>query len=180
MVPIGCGLYDEYQQVRKISAMAANKLLEVTTAGQSCGSFGVHYKLPFLRQLYQEGRAAFVSNIGSLVEPMDKNDYKRLVALAMARHDPLWWPRKSSKSTCVGLFSHSDQSQAAQTLQCQVRGSGPKGVGGRMADALMARGRLRTASYSLNGRKTWAEGFATVQQAVAASGQLPTLQPLSR
>ena len=80
--------------------------------------------------------------------------------------------RKSLKSTCVGLFSHSDQSQAAQTLQCQVRGSGPKGFGGRVADALG----MRTASYSLNGRKTWAEGFETQQQAVAASGELPTLQ----
>ena len=78
VVPINCNLYDEYQQVRKISAMTSNKLLEVSTQGQSCGSFGVHYQLPFLRQLYQEGRAAFVSNIGSLVEPMDKNDYQSL------------------------------------------------------------------------------------------------------
>ena len=63
------------------------------------------------------------------------------------------------KPVCAGLFSHSDQTEAAQTLKCQIRGSAPKGVGGRMADALSAgTQQFRTASYSLSGRQTWAQG----------------------
>ena len=46
--------------------------------------------------------------------------------------------RSSSKQTCVGLFSHSDQQTGAQTLQCQTPGNTPRGAGGRMADALNA------------------------------------------
>lgn len=38
-------------------------------------------------------------------------------------------------SGCTGLFSHSDQQQAAQTLTCQYSGSAQKGAGGRIAVA---------------------------------------------
>jgi len=158
VVPIDCDLHAEYQAVRKTAAMPSANLLEVSTVGQSCSKFGVHRKLPVLHSLYQEGRAAFVSNIGSLVEPMDKNDYF-----------------KGSKTTCAGLFSHSDQSEAAQTLKCQVRGSGPKGVGGRMADSLSQTQNLRTMSFSLNGRQTWAQGSYTSQVGVPVTGEVPTL-----
>ena len=95
VVPIDCALNSEYQSVRKSAAMPNANLLEVSTSGQTCSKFGVHYKLPALHALYQEptvtctwarklgctryrcqeGRAAFISNVGSLVEPMDKNDY---------------------------------------------------------------------------------------------------------
>mmetsp|Transcript_17481 Transcript_17481/g.32892 ORF Transcript_17481/g.32892 Transcript_17481/m.32892 type:complete len:424 (+) Transcript_17481:1-1272(+) len=162
VVPIDCDLNTEYHTVRKSAAMANQNLLEVSTTGQSCSKFGVHYKLPVLQSLYQEGRAAFASNIGSLVEPMDKNDYF-----------------KGSKATCAGLFSHSDQSEAAQTLKCQVRGSGPKGVGGRMADSLSTQG-LRTASFSLAGRATWAQGERTGSVGVPRDGEVPTLANFSK
>ncbi|CAE7202317.1 unnamed protein product [Symbiodinium natans] len=158
VVPIDCALNSEYQSVRKSAAMPNANLLEVSTSGQTCSKFGVHYKLPALHALYQEGRAAFISNVGSLVEPMDKNDYF-----------------KGSKATCAGLFSHSDQAEAAQTLKCQVRGSGPRGVGGRMADSLSQTQGLSTMSFSLKGRQTWSQGNYVGQVGVPITGEVPTL-----
>ena len=43
-----------------------------------------------MRELYQAGEAAFVSNIGALVGPLTKHEYDT-----------------GAKPTCVGLFSHS-------------------------------------------------------------------------
>mmetsp|Transcript_19992 Transcript_19992/g.37454 ORF Transcript_19992/g.37454 Transcript_19992/m.37454 type:complete len:323 (+) Transcript_19992:60-1028(+) len=67
---------------------------------------------------------------------------------------------KKGGRTCVGLFSHSDQKAAAQTLKCQIPGASPKGAGGRIGDALAARN-LRTTSFSIAGTSTWSQGFNT-------------------
>ena len=56
----------------------------------------------------------------------------------------------------------------------EVRGSGPKGVGGRMADSLSQTQNLRTMSFSLNGRQTWAQGSYTSQVGVPVTGEVPT------
>ena len=53
VVPIDCAINTEYHAVRKTAAMQNANLLEVSTAGQSCSKFGVHYKLPILHSLYQ-------------------------------------------------------------------------------------------------------------------------------
>lgn len=159
LVPINCALHDEYMAVRGEAALGNTKLLEISSS-QACPSFGLHYKLPKLRQLYQAGEAAFVSNIGALVQPLTKYEYK-----------------SGTKSTCVGLFSHSDQTAAAQTLKCQVAGASPKGVGGRMADVLAAGSqKFSTSSFSLKGKKTWSEGFSVIQQSVDGSGDIRTLE----
>jgi uncharacterized protein (DUF1501 family) len=41
-------------------------------------TFGVHPRLPYLRSLYNQGRATFVANVGTLVEPIaDKVAFER-------------------------------------------------------------------------------------------------------
>jgi uncharacterized protein (DUF1501 family) len=62
----------------------------------------------------------------------------------------------------VGLFSHSHQQTAAQTLQCQTKGSSPRGAGGRLADALSAsEEEFKTTSFSLAGTSIWSQGVDT-------------------
>lgn len=136
------GIFQEYKDRRTDAALNASDLLTISTEGQTCTTFGVHHKLPFLKDLYDQGHAAFVSNIGSLVRPISGAQYR------------------SGAERCHGLFSHSDQSTAAQTLQCQVAGSSPKGSGGRMADALL-RGdtEFRTESFSVPQANVWSQGF---------------------
>jgi cullin-associated NEDD8-dissociated protein 1 len=102
----------------------------------------VHKKLAFVKERYDAGQAAFVSNIGALVEPTTRTTFQ-----------------SGSARTCVGLFSHSDQVQAAQTLKCQIAGAAPRGVGGRMADVLASD--FTTTSFSVSGTTTWSQGFDT-------------------
>merc|ERR1719408_736314 len=123
LVPNEGYLLSEYHTVRADIALKSHEVLEITTTGQNLSKFALHHKLPKLRQLYNDGDAAFLSNVGSLVEPTTVAQY-----------------RVGSDERCVGLFSHSDQQAAAATLKCQIAGTSPKGAGGRMADSLKDNG----------------------------------------
>lgn len=151
VVPIKCGLQDEYLSVRKQVALSPASVLEVRTPGQPCSSFGVHGALGFVKELYNNGSAAFVSNIGSLVQPLTKLQFNL-----------------GRTSMCRGLFSHLDQQRASQTLRCQNGGSGnPKGLGGRIGDALASGGqKFRTASFSTAGTSLWSQGANTTMDVV--------------
>jgi uncharacterized protein (DUF1800 family)/uncharacterized protein (DUF1501 family) len=144
------GIFQEYKERRTDAGMNASDLLKISTEGQTCATFGVHHKLPFLKDLYDQGHAAFVSNIGSLVKPLTGAQFR------------------SGGERCHGLFSHSDQYIAAQTLQCQVAGSGPRGSGGRMADALL-RGNMtfKTESFSVAQKNLWSQGFHVPSTAIS-------------
>jgi uncharacterized protein (DUF1501 family) len=111
----------------------------------------VHRKFGGLKQLYDDGDAAFLSNIGSLVEPLTKEQYY-----------------KGGAAKCVGLFSHNDQRNAAQTLQCQVAGVSPMGNGGRLGDALAQQG-YKTTSFSISSGSTWAQGKDTHVLGISAT-----------
>jgi uncharacterized protein (DUF1501 family) len=54
---------------------------------------------------------------------------------------------------------------AAQTLQCQIVGSSPRGGGGRLADALASQG-YQTESFSMSGMSVWPQGFDTNTQII--------------
>ena len=88
LVPISCALHDEYRAVRGPAALSNAQLLEMPSS-KACG-FAAHHRMPKIRELYQAGEAAFVSNIGALVEPLTRHEYDT-----------------GAKPTCVGLFSHS-------------------------------------------------------------------------
>eukprot|EP00928_Gymnodinium_smaydae_P003202 TRINITY_DN1113_c0_g1_i8.p1 TRINITY_DN1113_c0_g1~~TRINITY_DN1113_c0_g1_i8.p1 ORF type:complete len:1938 (+),score=261.64 TRINITY_DN1113_c0_g1_i8:71-5815(+) len=143
LVPMGCSLYRQYAAVRKNLKLRGGELLKITTTGQRCREFGVHHKLPFVRDLYNRNQAAFLSNVGSLLKPLTKAQFER------------------GAGACIGLFSHSDQTLGAQTLQCQFSGAAARGFGGRMADSLAASSGLQTASFSIAGAVPWAQGFKT-------------------
>jgi uncharacterized protein (DUF1501 family) len=148
LVPYEGTLWSDYNAVRQDIALADHELLEINTTGQAISKFAVHHKLPFLQKLYEDGQAAFVSNIGALVEPMTKEDF-----------------RSGNAEKCVGLFSHSDQQAAAATLKCQVAGTSPKGTGGRISDALKANS-FKSHSFSIAGTSTWSQGFDTNQEII--------------
>ena len=101
--------------------MSDEDILVVHSDGdkQPCPSFGIHQKLPFVRTLYERGDLSFLPNVGALVEPMTAAQFSH-----------------GGARKCVGLFSHSDQKDAVQTLVCQIAGKSPRGVGGRIGDAL--------------------------------------------
>jgi uncharacterized protein (DUF1501 family) len=119
LIPRQQEAYDEYLTVRSTLGLAQNTLLPITSTGQDYSEFGLHPNLPVLQSLYNSGNAAFVSNIGTLVEPTTLAQYQN-----------------KSTSLPTGLFSHADEKLHWQTVVPQIAGSGPKGWAGRMADCM--------------------------------------------
>ena len=73
-------LYAEYEAVRGPAiALAKETLLpfNVSAGSQPCGMFGLHPELPVLHDLYHSGEACFVANVGTLVEPVTKETWKK-------------------------------------------------------------------------------------------------------
>merc|ERR1719284_645833 len=76
--------------------------------------------------------------------------------------------RSGKKRVCPGLFSHSDQQDAAQTLNCLNTASTAGGAGGRIADELSASSsKFRTNSFSMAGSAIWSKGISTPREVVS-------------
>jgi len=149
LVPLECALYDQYVSIRKTVALQPSQLLEINSNGQACATFGVHSQLTIVKELYDDGDAAFVTNVGNLNEPR------------------LGHP---SARTCPGGFSHNDMQHASQTLYCQMGMNFKNGGGGRMADALAAsRIRYNVNSFSLSGQAAWSEGQVTKRSVISGT-----------
>ncbi|CAE6922516.1 unnamed protein product [Symbiodinium natans] len=145
LVPLDCPLYDEYRQVRGNIALETDELHAINTSGQDCSKFGIHHELNIFKELYDNKELAFAANVGSLVESLDKAAFSN-----------------GFGERCIGLFSHSDQQRAAQTLTCQSPTAASKGAGGRLADALASGSKkLKTMSFSLVGSQPWPQGLET-------------------
>jgi uncharacterized protein (DUF1501 family)/uncharacterized protein (DUF1800 family) len=136
-------MYDEYVLVRQGAAINQSVLLPITVpAGtQPCNTFGVHPSMPRLRQLYNEGDAAFLANIGALVEPVTLAEYK-------AR----------TKKLPPSLFAHNVMQRSIQNLNPVVVSS--EGVLGRMMEVLSkdAVPAFKTSIFSLSGKVKMVQG----------------------
>ena len=159
LMPKETSAYNEYKNVRggiynaqtnpSGLAHAQNTLLPISSSGQSITEFGLHPELPYLKQLYDSEDLAFVSNVGSLIEPMNLSEYN-----------------SGAKSIPQGLFSHPDHQVHWQTLVPEVRGSSPKGWGGRMAEVMANLGANTVSNIgmniSLSGTNVLQTGLSTV------------------
>ena len=109
---------------------------------QPCSTLGVHPRLSAVRRLYNEGDAAFFTNVGTLVEPMTKAEY-----LAKEKRRP------------PNLFAHNVQVKVTQSMHPQDKVA--TGVLGRIVDVLKRGGAAaayRTGTYSLKGMAKMVEG----------------------
>lgn len=108
-----------------------------------CRTLGVHPRLSVVQRLYNEGDAAFFTNVGTLVEPMTKAEY-----LAKQKRMP------------PSLFAHNVQVKVTQSMHPQDKVA--TGVLGRIVDVLKRGGAgaaaYRTGTYSLNGMAKMLEG----------------------
>lgn len=114
LTPYEDGEYADYESARTNLALPKSQLLEIAAANGR--RFGIHEGMPEVRDLYNQGKAAFVANVGSLIEPTTKATL-------------------GSVQVPLGLYSHSDLIQHWQTSVPQSR-TQVTGWGGRMADML--------------------------------------------
>ncbi len=158
LVPRQQSAYNEYEQVRggvggtglaipRSDLHQITSSLQNTSAGAGYSNFGIHPDLPYLKTLYDQGDLAFVSNVGSLIEPTSLVQYN-----------------DGSKPKPEGLFSHPDHQIHWQTLVPQVRGSAPKGWGGRMAEVMSHANQQSNIAMniSLSGANVLQSGTSTV------------------
>ena len=120
-------------------------------SSNSSRQFGLHQGMPNVKSLFDQGDAAFVANIGTLVERLD--DASQVY--------------NSSKRLPLGLYSHSDQIMQWQTSVPQDRNA--LGVGGRMADMLKDMNTIDKISMciSLDGKNRFQSGNSVVEYAIS-------------
>lgn len=125
LVPTSAAEFANYAAVRSNLALAApgsgsaQAVLPLNVANTPGRTFGVHYAMPNLQQLFNDGRAAFMANIGTLVQPTTITQFKN-----------------TSVKLPLALFSHNDQRREWHTSVPQS--SLKTGWGGRLADRVMA------------------------------------------
>lgn len=120
---------------------------------QAGRSYALHPSLAPLAGLFEQGRAAIVANVGTLLQPTTRAQYKAAsVAL----------PPK--------LFSHNDQQSLWQSLQPE---GASFGWGGRLADLLAADHAIGNASFSCisaAGNAVFLSGRQLRQYQIGAAG----------
>jgi uncharacterized protein (DUF1501 family) len=153
LVPRGAAEYAEYAAVRQNLALAQNSLLPINPLNNIGKQLGVHPAMPELANLFEQGHAAFVANVGTLIQPVTKPQF-----LA------------NSVSLPLGLFSHSDQQEQWQTSVPQSRAG--TGWAGRMADLLQSLNANQTVSMniSLSGSNIFQAGQNVFEYAITPTG----------
>lgn len=152
LIPTSSQEYQTYARVRSTLALSRNNILNLngTTAGRS---FALHPSLKNLQTLYNQGQAAFIANIGTLIEPLTVDQFLN-----------------QQKKAPLGLLSHSDQLQQWQTGIPHDRSA--TGWGGRIADLINdtqppynSNSKI-SMNISLSGTNTFQTGVNTSQYSI--------------
>ncbi len=150
LVPGGTS-HAAYANLRGGLAVSKNSLLPLDGVDH-----GLNPNMPNLQTYFNQGKLAFVSNVGNLIEPVTKQQY-------------LDWEQNGGSSIKLPpeLFSHNDQSYFWQTSYApNTAGAGvASGWGGRMAD-LMAASNANPhvpITITLDGHSPWETAVATSQ-----------------
>lgn len=155
IVPIDATPYAQYSAVRASSGLALPLGTLLPLNALPIGNYGVHAAMPEIQSLFNLGKLAFATNIGSLVQPTTKTTYQN-----------------GSAKRPYQLFSHSDQTQIFQTCNAQTRSQ--RGWGGAIADRLAA---LNSGSSfpmvtSVAGSTVFGQGLATKPLAISSGTPL--------
>ncbi len=123
LVPRTAAARSDYEATRTNLAIPVDELLQIDplAGGQPSdgASYGLHPSMSGLQQLFQQGDAALIANVGPLIRPTSKSLYSA-----------------GSVPLPAQLFSHSDQTVLWQTPSA---GSAQRiGWGGRLADIFHA------------------------------------------
>lgn len=156
IIPVDAAGYAAYSRDRGILALPREILLPLTMQGSTDGrDYGVHPSLGRLQGLFNQQRAAFVCNVGTLLAPITKADYL-----------------SGSAAIPPYLFSHNDQQVQWQTsvpgAQRQI------GWGGRLADLLQTLndGSQVSMNISLAGTNFFQIGNEVFQYHVGPNGSI--------
>ena len=153
LMPRSGSAYTEYQNARSNLALDAIDMHSI-----EAGAYGLHPSMTDVHQMYLDGELALISNAGSLIEPVTKQQY-------LDKSVPL----------PLGLFSHLDQFNHFQTAQPGTRTN--IGWGGRIADLISQQNgnQLIPMNLSLSGSNIFQYGLQNSEFSMSSSGPvMPT------
>ncbi len=158
LVPRGNAEYGEYAAVRSNLAIPQQSLLPITSTKSDGRTYGLNPNLPKIKGLFDNGNMAFISNVGTLVEPATKAGIDN-----------------KTVKVPLGLLSHSDQVMHWQTAFPQERVG--KGWGGKMADILKSQNAANGVSMniSLGGNNVFQRGDTVTEYAINNDGGVSIL-----
>lgn len=153
LVPRGNTEYAEYAAERANIALPQNQLLAINPTNNVGRVLGLHPGVPELQTLFENGNAAFVANVGTLLDPnTTKASYNGGLNLPF------------------GLFSHSDQQEQWQSSTPNQR----SGIGwaGRMADVIHSvnSNQVVSMNISLSGSNVFQTGNSVFEYAISQYG----------
>jgi uncharacterized protein (DUF1501 family) len=111
LVPYDQPSYDSYLGARGEIALPRETLLQLPGTSGDGREFAVHPNMGLLQSVFNEGKAAFLANVGTLVAPITRAEY-----------------RSGGAAVPPYLFSHNDQQVQWQT-SCQTRRERSAGEG---------------------------------------------------
>lgn len=146
--------WNVYRSTRSNLAIPRNQLLPLTpnTFSQNGLQLGVHPAMPEMQSLFNQGKLAFINNVGTLVQPTTKSQYD------------------NGSNLPFGLFSHADQDQQWQTSVPQTQS--PTGWGGRLADLVQSANTNQNISMniSLSGKNVFQLGNQSAEYSILPTG----------
>ena len=161
LVPRSPAEFKTYSTVRANLALAQAKmppLLPLTVQNDLGGlQLGLHPMLPGLQSLFNNGNAAFVANVGTLLDPT--------VTVGQFNDGIGSFP--------LNLFSHSDQTEQWQTGTPDIHSV--QGWGGRVADAVYSLNSKQDVSMniSLSGGNIWQSGENIFAYSIGTDDKTP-------
>jgi uncharacterized protein (DUF1501 family) len=167
VVPTSSEPYDVYSTSRTNLALPSGDLIPLNYTDPDGIHYGLHPAMPEVANLFNSRKAAVISNVGTLVEPVTKTQI-----LAGTARLPL------------GLKSHSDQSRHWQTSVPQSRMA--NGWGSKVADILTPGNTNQDLSMNLSsvGTNFWQAGnnideVAFSNQHAVFTAAIDTLPPIT-
>ncbi len=155
LVPNTPAEYNAYATSRQNLAIDQGDLLPITPASSSTPDFGLHPSMGGIQGLFDAGDAAFVVNVGPLVEPTTRDEFYNGSVILPPQ-----------------LFSHNDQ----QDQWTSLRGNVPSKTGwaGRMADLIRSgvTGQQMATNASLFGANLFQSADETVAYVMGPNGPL--------
>lgn len=156
LVPRSDAEYNVYAQSRQNLAILQQDLLAISPVSQPSVDYGLHPSMGGIQNLFNNGRAAFISNMGPLVEPTTKDQYfNQSVALP---------PQ---------LFSHNDQQDQWHSLKGDAVSK--TGWAGRVADLIRTNvaGQQMATNASLFGSSLFQSADETIAYVMGPQGPIP-------
>ncbi|MEM1450181.1 MAG: DUF1501 domain-containing protein [Planctomycetota bacterium] len=155
IVPTSATEYGQYLDSRQNLAVAQNELLAINPTTPDGRTYGIHPAAPGIQTLFEDGKLAFIANVGNLLEPVTKAEYDA-----------------DSKPVPPRLFSHNDQTQ--QSMRVAADGAATLGWAGAFADRVVGLNGVTplSPSVTLSGSSPLLAGQTTQQYHLSKNGSV--------